>query len=271
MKVTNMKNAILGSMIGGVIGIAALASGYYAGTMQQAIPTAATQPPASASTPRQTVEAIVRNYLLENPELIVEVQDSLERKQAEAAQLRVKEIIASNKDELYNSSHDAIFGNPNGDVTVVEFFDYNCGYCKRALPDMQAILKNDPNVRFVMKEFPILGPDSMRAHIVAQAFKALMPEKYAQYHEILLSAAERATEESAIADAVKLGADETQLREKMQSPEIRGAFQNTYQLASQLNITGTPSYIVGNELVPGAIGAEGLIERIAAARAAAKN
>ncbi len=135
---------------------------------------------------------------------------------------------------------------------------------------MEAILKTDKNVRFVMKEFPILGPDSAKAHIVAQAFRALMPEKYAEFHQVLLGAQERATEDSAIADAVKLGADEAQLREKMKDPAITGAFQQTYQLAQQLNITGTPSYIIGDELVPGAIGVDGLVERIAAARAAAK-
>jgi protein-disulfide isomerase len=220
---------------------------------------------------QQAVETIVRNYLLKNPEIMVEVQTALETKQAEAAQEQVKQVLASSQDQLFNPSHDAVFGNPNGDVTVYEFFDYNCGYCKRALPDMEAILKNDPNVRFVMKEFPILGPDSMRAHIVAQAFKALMPEKYAEYHEVLLGAQERATEASAIADAVKLGADEAQLREKMKDPAITNAFQETYQLAQKLNITGTPSYIIGNDLVPGAIGAEGLIERIAAARSAKKS
>jgi len=274
MKVIGMKNVILGSIAGVVVGVAALAAGYYAGTAhQQPAPVAAAPIAASASSDmsQQAVENIVRNYLLQNPEIMIEVQTALETKQAQAAQAQIKDVLASSQDELYNSPHDAVFGNPNGDVTVVEFFDYNCGYCKRALPDMEAILKNDPNVRFVMKEFPILGPDSMRAHIVAQAFRALMPDKYAEYHEVLLGAQERATEESAIADAVKLGADEAKLREKMKDPAITGSFQSTYQLASKLNITGTPSYIIGNELVPGAIGAEGLIERIAAARAASKS
>jgi protein-disulfide isomerase len=275
MKVIAMKNVILGSIGGAVVGAAALALGYYAGTAHQPAPVApAVAPVEMAAAPQldqQAVETIVRNYLLKNPEIMVEVQTALETKQAEAAQEQVKQVLASSQDQLFNPLHDAVFGNPNGDVTVYEFFDYNCGYCKRALPDMEAILKNDPNVRFVMKEFPILGPDSMRAHIVAQAFKALMPEKYAEYHEVLLGAQERATEASAIADAVKLGADEAQLREKMKDPAITNAFQETYQLAQKLNITGTPSYIIGNDLVPGAIGAEGLIERIAAARSAKKS
>ena len=271
MKVIGMKKIILGSIAGAVVGAAALAAGLFAGTSHQSAPVASVAAPASTDMSQQAVENIVRNYLLKNPEIMIEVQTALETKQAETAQAQIKDVLATSKDELYNSPHDAVFGNPNGDVTVVEFFDYNCGYCKRALPDMEAILKNDPNVRFVMKEFPILGPDSMRAHIVAQAFRALMPEKYAQYHGVLLGAQERATEDSAIADAVKLGADETKLREKMKDPAITGSFQSTYQLASKLNITGTPSYIIGNDLVPGAIGAEGLIERIAAARAAGKS
>ncbi|HWT63261.1 MAG TPA: DsbA family protein, partial [Ochrobactrum sp.] len=203
--------------------------------------------------------------------IMLEVQDALERKQYATRNAKAAEAVADNQKTIFESKYDLALGNPDGDVTLVEFFDYNCGYCKRALPDMEAILKNDPNVRFVMKEFPILGPDSMRAHIVAQAFRALMPDKYAEYHEVLLGAQERATEESAIADAVKLGADEAKLREKMKDPAINGSFQSTYQLAQKLNITGTPSYIIGNELVPGAIGAEGLIERIAAARAASKS
>lgn len=268
MKVKTMKNVILGSLAGGIVGAAALALGYYAGTVNQP---ALIQAAASTATSEQAVENIVRNYLLQNPEIMIEVQTALETKQAEAAEAHVKNVLTSSQDQLFNPAHDAVFGNPKGDVTIFEFFDYNCGYCKRALPDMQAIIKHDPNVRFVMKELPILGPDSTRAHIVAQAFKALVPEKYAEFHQLLLGAPERATEASAIADAVKLGADEAQLREKMQDPAITGSFQDTYQLAQKLNITGTPSYIIGNELIPGAIGAEGLIERIAAARAASKS
>lgn len=252
----------------------ALAGGIAALAISVSLPSvtaASAQEASSASSlDRPEVEKIVRDYLLKNPELLLEMQSALETKQAAEAQAEVKQVLAANQNALYDEKHDAVFGNPDGDVTVYEFFDYNCGYCKRALPDMQAILKNDPNVRFVMKEFPILGPDSVHAHIVAQAFKALLPEKYAEFHSVLLGAQERATEDSAIADAVKLGADEKVLREKMKDPAITGAFQATYQLATQLNITGTPSYIIGNELVPGAVGADGLIEKIAAAREATK-
>ncbi len=259
------------TLASGIVGIVALALGYVAGTAHHPAPAAPAATAAAQPLNQQAVENVVRNYLIQNPELLVDVQNALETKQAEAQQEQVKQTLAANRGKLYDPAHDAVFGNPKGDVTVYEFFDYNCGYCKRALPDMLAILKNDPNVRFVMKEFPILGPDSVRAHIVAQAFKALMPEKYAEFHQMLLGGQERATQETAIADAVKLGADEAQLRQKMKDPAITGAFQKTYQLATQLNITGTPSYIIGDELVPGAIGLDGLVEKIAAVRANAKS
>lgn len=265
-----MKNAVSITVASGIAGIAALALGYYAGTARQVPAPVESHTLAPVAMNQQAIENVVRNYLIQNPELMLEVQSALETKQAHAAQEQIKQVLTANRSALYDPMHDAVFGNPDGDVTVYEFFDYNCGYCKRALPDMEAILKTDKNVRFVLKEFPILGPDSVKAHIVAQAFKALMPEKYVEFHEALLGAQERATEESAVADAVKLGADEAQLREKMKDPAITGAFQQTYQLAQQLNISGTPSYIIGDELVPGAIGVDGLVERIAAARAAAK-
>lgn len=259
-----MKKSVSIALAGGIAALAISVS------LSSVTVASAQQASSASSLDRTEVEKIVRDYLLKNPDLLLEMQSALETKQAAEAQAQVKQVLAANQNALYDEKHDAVFGNPDGDVTVYEFFDYNCGYCKRALPDMQAILKNDPNVRFVMKEFPILGPDSVHAHIVAQAFKALMPEKYAEFHNVLLGAQERATEDSAIADAVKLGADEKALREKIKDPAITGAFQATYQLATQLNITGTPSYIIGNELVPGAIGADGLIEKIAEARAAAK-
>lgn len=215
---------------------------------------------------KAAVEAIIRDYLLKNPELLIEVQDALEEKQTIAARETQSKFIADNHDKIFNDANDAVYGNPKGDVTIVEFYDYNCGYCKRAMPDMQALLKADPNIRFVLKEFPILGPDSMRTHLVAQAFKKMMPEKYMELHEILMSEPKSSTEESAIAAAKKLGADETKLRELMKSQEVIASFQNAYTIAQALNISGTPSYIIGNELVPGAVGHNILAAKIAEQR-----
>jgi protein-disulfide isomerase len=161
------------------------------------------------------------------------------------------------------SATDGILGNPEGSVTLVEFFDYNCGYCKRALADMDGMLAADPDLKFVLKEFPILGPDSQKAHVVSMAFRSLHPDLYPEFHRRLLGASGRADEASAIALAVELGADEAALRREMGNPAIGEAFARTYELADRLAITGTPSYVVGDEVVFGALGQEILTEKVA--------
>lgn len=255
------KVALVGAAAG-LIGLAALGLGYQAGRTDMAGAAPDMSSTTASTTDRAEIEGIVRSYLINNPEVMIEVQTALNTKQEAAQKEASTQVIGENSDKIFHSPIDAVFGNPNGDVTIVEFFDYNCGYCKKALPDMDALLQSDPNLRFVMKEFPILGADSTRAHIVAKAFKTLMPEKYLEFHRELLGGEGRATEASAMAVAVKLGADEAKVREKMTSPEVTEAFRTNYELANSLNITGTPSYVVGNEVVPGALGADALAERI---------
>jgi protein-disulfide isomerase len=215
---------------------------------------------------RSQVETIVRNYLLTNPEILLEVQSALEAKMQAEQAAQSQRVIAGAADQLFNSPHDGIVGNPDGSVTVVEFFDYNCGYCKRALGDMDALVADDGDLRFVLKEFPILGPESHQAHVVSMAFRNLAPEKYGEFHRRLLGSQGRANEESAIRLAVELGVDEAALREEMKNPQIEAAFNETYQLASRLQITGTPSYVVGSEIVFGALGRDHLSEKIKAVR-----
>ena len=169
---------------------------------------AVTAPAATAEgADKAEIEKIVREYLLANPEILVEVQDALTAKREKQEKVARDKAIAASGAAIFASTADAVIGNPKGDVTVVEFYDYNCGYCKRALNDMDAMVKADPNLRFVLKEYPILGEDSLKAHVVAQAFKKLMPDKYGDFHRTLLTG-ERATEDSAIAVAVLLGANE---------------------------------------------------------------
>ncbi|WP_265518799.1 DsbA family protein [Nitratireductor luteus] len=211
---------------------------------------------------RDDVGQIVREYLLDNPEILIEMQTILEDRQKQEQRIAQEQIIAQSSQTLFNSAYDGIVGNPDGDVTVVEFFDYNCGYCKRALSDMEALIEENPNLRFVMKEFPILGPDSQKAHVVSMAFRKLMPEKYAEFHTQLLGGTGRADEDSAIQVALGLGADETALREAMRDDAIVAAINETYELANKLQITGTPSYVVGKELVFGALGKDTLSEKI---------
>lgn len=221
--------------------------------------------PANAfdDTQKKEIGEIVKNYLLEHPELLIDVQQALEKKQDEARMAQAKVAVEQNKDEIFNASYDLSVGNPKGKITVVEFFDYNCGYCKRAISDMDAIVKNHPDVRFVLKEFPILGQDSVAAHRVSDAFRHIAPEKYGQFHRELLGGQEHASEARALEVAASLGVDEKQIREQMQKTSNEASVKETYALAHKLGITGTPTYIIGDEAIFGAVGAEALDEKVA--------
>ncbi len=258
-----MNKAYLIGAIGGLVSLGVLGLGYQLGTTSApvAVKSAVEQPKPQLDEAK--VVEIVRNYLMTNPEILVEVQTALETKREAEQKITQLETITKASDEIFKASYDGIAGNPEGDVTVVEFFDYNCGFCKRAMADMDAMISADSNVRFVLKEFPILGPDSQKAHVVSMAFRALLPDQYAELHRQLLNGRGRATEDRAIKIAIELGADEAALREEMKSPEISEAFAKTYELANQLAITGTPSYVVGDEVVFGALGREVLSEKVA--------
>lgn len=212
----------------------------------------------------------IKQYLIANPEIMLEVQDALQKKQQMAQQVKATMAIENNTDGIFDSNDDVTLGNPKGDVTVVEFFDYNCTYCRHALPDMQALLKKDKNVRFVLKEFPILGPDSVAAHRVADAFRRLAPEKYSDFHVALLSSDGRASEDTAIQVASSLGVSEDKIRAEMKKSPNDDIVQATYQLAANLGISGTPSYVIGNEMVPGAVGIDDLEAKVKNMRACGK-
>jgi protein-disulfide isomerase len=212
---------------------------------------------------KKEIETIVREYLLANPGILLEMQQALEEHQMTAQREQQKLTIENAKMEIFMSSKDPVLGNPDGEVTVVEFFDYNCGYCKRAMSDMITMMENDSELKFVLKEFPILGPDSEAAHRVAFAFNDLHPEKYAEFHLRLLGFDGRATEDVAIRIATELGADETALRAEMDNPGIAARIQDTYQLANDLGINGTPAYVIGDEVVSGALGEKVLTKKVA--------
>ena len=212
----------------------------------------------------------IKQYLIENPEIMLDVQDALQKKQQMAQQVKATMAIENNTDRIFDSNDDVTLGNPKGDVTVVEFFDYNCTYCRHALPDMQALLKKDKNVRFVLKEFPILGPESVAAHRVSNAVKLLAPAKYPEFQRTLLGGRGRANEDSAMEVATSLGLKEADIRKSMAENPNDEQVQETYKLATSLGITGTPSYIVGDEAVFGAVGADPLKEKIANMRSCGK-
>ena len=174
-----MKRAILLGTTGTAAAVAMLAGGFLAGRPQPAMakdtPSAAVTIASADTMDRKEVEKIIREYLLANPELLQEVQQALDAKQKEEQRVAQQAIISDARDKIFKSAHDGIVGNPNGKVSIVEFFDYNCGYCKRAIEDMRAMTAADPELRFVLKEFPILRPDSQKASVVSMAFHNMMP------------------------------------------------------------------------------------------------
>ena len=192
----------------------------------------------------------VRDYLVENPEVLIDMQAELERKQvAEQKSLREK-AINENAAALFGDEHSFITGNPKGDVTLVEFFDYNCGYCRRAFKDLVKLLETDKNVRVVLKEFPIFGKPSEEVSRVAIA--AAKQNKYFELHSALLNAQGRATKEQAFKIAEKLGLDIEKLKVDMQAPDVTKTIQETAALADKMGLQGTPFYLVGDRSIPGA-------------------
>jgi protein-disulfide isomerase len=212
----------------------------------------------------------IKEYLLQNPEIMIEVQDALQKKQEEARLVKANKAIDENSGNIFEAKDDIAIGNPKGDVTIVEFFDYNCGYCRHALSDMQTMLKKDKNVRFVLKELPILGPESVAAHKVSDAFRKLAPSKYEEFHVALLGSEGRADEDSAIEVATSLGVSEKDIRAEMEKSPDTGSVQSAYELAQKLGISGTPSYVIGTELVQGAVGFDDLESKVKNMRSCGK-
>ncbi|MEO1198446.1 MAG: DsbA family protein [Pseudomonadota bacterium] len=210
------------------------------------------------------VETIVRDYLIENPEILEEVSIALQEKRiAEEAERRIA-AIAENQEALFNSPLDHATGNLQGDVTVVEFFDYNCPYCKRGHADLVDLVASDPNIRLVYKEFPVLGPGSVEATRVALA--AGRQGRYLDMHKRLITLRGPADTETALAEARDLGLDMDQLEADMQDPELMRAVEEAHRLAGELGITGTPSYVVGDQVIVGAVGFAELQDQVATAR-----
>ena len=205
---------------------------------------------------REQIEQIVREYLINNPEIIVEAIEALEQRQKQATQAGQKDALAAQQEQLYRDPDAPVLGNPAGDVTVVEFFDYRCPYCKQVAPSLAQLLKEDGKVRLVLKEFPILGPASVVAARAALAAHA--QGKYAAMHAALLDHPGTFDEEVVTRIASKAGLDTARLKQDMAKPEITAMIERNKELAQALSLTGTPAFIVGNTVVPGAVDLETL-------------
>ena len=233
-----------------------------------ALPLLAAVPAAADNSPltRQDVETIVREYLIANPEVLEEAFAALQSKRLAAATQERSAAIAQFREELERSPYGAVIGNPDGDVTLVEFFDYNCGFCRRALSDLDDLVAQDPNLRVVLKEFPVLGEASMKAAAVSIAVHQVAPDKYADFHTQLLEVEGRADDTAAFAVAEALAIPRSEIDAAMASDSVRKTVEESYRLAKALQLDGTPSYVVGDAVEEGAVGSETLKSRINVAR-----
>jgi len=219
---------------------------------------------APSSMSREEIEQIVREYLLNNPEVILEAIEGLEEKRRAEAEAAQRRALSSRREAIFNDPTSPVAGNPRGDVTVVEFFDYRCPYCKQVAGALARLLKEDGNVRFVFKELPILGPDSVVAARAALAAKA--QGRYVDMHQALMRARGTLDEATVLRIAGDIGLDTARLKADMGRSEIDDVFERNRQLARELSISGTPAFVIGNQIIPGAVDFETLKKLVADAR-----
>jgi protein-disulfide isomerase len=206
---------------------------------------------AAAFTPdqRQEMESIIKDYLMANPELLREVGKLLEQKEKLAEEEQRKGGLVSNAEQIFRDKADFVAGNPKGSVTMVEFFDYNCGWCKKGFPEVMSLLDTDKDLRFVLKEFPIFGEDSEYAATAAIA--ATKQGKYWELHVAMFQHEGKLAKDSVDEIAAGLGLNMEQLKKDMEDPAIADILARNRNLAQSLAINGTPAFIIDDKLVPG--------------------
>ncbi len=197
------------------------------------------------------VKRLALEAILENPDIIMQAVAILQQREEQAKAQAARDVLTKQRDRLTHDPNAPVLGNPDGDVTVVEFFDYNCPYCRRAAPDVKALVGQDGNIRLVYREWPILGEGSVFAARAALA--ARKQGKYEQFHWAMMELRGRANEASVMKIAARLGMDLDQLRADMKSPEVDEHIATSMQLAQQLGFQGTPSFVIGSALAPGII------------------
>ena len=218
---------------------------------------------------RSEIERIIKEYLLQNPELLQDVMVELEKRQSVAEAEKHRTAVNQYSTAIFNSPRQVTLGNPQGDVTVVEFFDYNCGFCKRAMTDMLDLIKGDAKIKFVLKEFPVLGEASVQAAQVAAAVRMQDKtggKKYLEFHQKLLGGRGQVDKARAIAAAKEVGFDVARIEKDIGSEEVRATLEESFKLAEALGLNGTPSYVIGSDVVVGAVGLKALKEKVNNAR-----
>jgi protein-disulfide isomerase len=218
-----------------------------------------------AGTSKAEIEKIVHDYLLEHPEILTEMSTKLQAQEKAAADAKRKGGLSANAKLIFHSDSDAFVGNAKGNVTIVEFMDYNCGWCKKSVAEVAEMTAKDKNLRVVFKEFPIFGQDSEYAARAALA--SARQGKYWELHQALFAQESHVT--AAVVDDVAqgLGIDVAKMKTDMTDPKILQTISTTYDLAKALQIEGTPAFIIDDTLVPGYAPADQLVEHVTAVRA----
>jgi len=213
---------------------------------------------------KKEIEAIIGAYLKDHPDVLIDAIQAADDKLKADAKDKASQALAAHRQQVFDDPQTPVAGNPRGDVTLVEFFDYRCPYCKQVEPSLERLLGDDHQLRFVFKEFPVLGPDSDTAARVALAAKK--QGKYDAFHRAMMNTSGHIDETVIYKVAASVGVDVDQAKRDMNSPELDGELKANLDLGKALDLDGTPSFIVGSTIVPGAISASDLKRLIADAR-----
>jgi protein-disulfide isomerase len=213
---------------------------------------------------RKELESIIHDYLLKNPDVLIDALQAAEDKLKGEAHEKASQALSTRRREVFEDPDSPVAGNPQGDVTVVEFFDYRCPYCKQVEPALETLVREDRTLRFVYKEFPVLGPDSVVASRAALA--AQKQGKYDAFHQAMMAIKGQINDAAVYKVATSAGLDVDRLKRDMASPDIERMLKANNNLATALEIRGTPAFVIGNEIVPGAIDLGALKGLIADAR-----
>jgi len=213
---------------------------------------------------REAIEGIIHDYLMHNPDVLIEALRGAEDRLNREADAKAATVLNDRRSEIFDDPSTPVGGNPRGDVTIVEFFDYRCPYCKQVLPSLQTLLKEDQKLRFVYKEMPVLGPQSVTAAHAALA--AQQQGKYEAFHNAMMATKGQITDDTVYKVAGSVGLDVGRLKQDMSTPEVEKSLKANLALADALNIRGTPGFIVGKHIVPGAVDLDSLRNMVADAR-----
>ncbi len=234
-----------------------------------AAPAAATDITAMNAGETDAFRAAVRAYLLENPEVLLEAIAILEQRETAAQDVNDSALVQVNAEALFNDGYSYVDGNPNGDLTIVEFVDYRCGYCRQAFPEVKELIESDGNIRLVLKEFPILGDDSILASRFAISTQVLFgDEAYGRVHDAMMTMRANVSEAALAGLADSLGLDGDAILAGMENPAVNQVISANHALAQRMAISGTPSFVVGDQMLRGYLPLAAMRSVVAEVRAA---